>query len=924
MIQTQLFINGVELDLSANINVPLTFSIADAKNPEKRKRSSSKTIKLPGTQRNNVFFQSAWDLAITDLNGTGLGFDFDPTIKYPAKITKGGVPIFLGTANLTGTTVTNGVNSYDVVLYSEITDLFQKLGDVKVSELGWSEYDHVLSVANIAASWVAGTGQGYVYPLIDYGFTDDLLSYLTNQLRPHLYVGEIVRKCFEFAGYTVDSDHFTSDPDVKKTIWGYGGGEPILLDQAEVDARQVSTTIGNDGEVVQFQPTSTDVSFPGTNLFFDYQTQFKYAELGFATLGITVNNDPTNQFDAQFGELVIGNNGNYMFRVKADLQFDWDMPSLGACTLFLNVRMRFLRNGAEVGFQDINIEDSGTGDRLGMQTLNFDNTVELLCDAGDILTVDFVVTTNGSYSSTLTGSDPPINFYLQYGFINQPGFLYEFDAINSGLVDGDTVQISRYLPDMRAADFLRDMITLYNLYMSEPDQDNVVKFDPIDDYYFDTTDTDNWTDKLDRAKPINIKAAQSIEGKTYNFRWAEDRDYYKNLYFETYGMDYGDKVYDVPSTFKKGEKNYTLKHAQSCPVQIEGTDIIIPRIVGLDETSLVSKPYTGKPRLYFYNGLQPCDDWDLVNADTLVATTYNTYPQAHHLNSLTFPTFDLNFGVPQAVYYTATDYTTNNLWEVYYQSYIRELTGRDAKLVNASFYLREDDFYFGFMRRLVNIDGTLYRKNIIKDYKAQSEETTKVELIRINEGRTRQTQTVKPPPVLEPAVGNVTGGFQDPITEDIKTRNNVTFYTFDTDNVGKDIEVEFNSKGLKIGTAITFKNVGTRQTQEDVRVTPSFNGVNTPTIEGFATAKLIDPGDSFICIWDGRDFIVAGGIGARGENPVITNGASDIIVTTDNHASNFRTTDDEVNYVRTNKQSTVNGGIFIDGELWVGGILTLV
>ena len=81
--------------------------------------------------------------------------------------------------------------------------------DITVAELGWSAYDHTLSVANIQASWIAATGSGYFYPLIDFGFTDNTLSYKTNELRAYVYKKEIIEKCFAHIGLTMTSVAYT-------------------------------------------------------------------------------------------------------------------------------------------------------------------------------------------------------------------------------------------------------------------------------------------------------------------------------------------------------------------------------------------------------------------------------------------------------------------------------------------------------------------------------------------------------------------------------------------------------------------------------------------------------------------------------------------------------------------------------------------
>ena len=61
-----LYINNEIVDLSEEVTIPISYSIADFKNPESRKRSVSKTIKLVGTQKNKRIFSSAYNLSLTN------------------------------------------------------------------------------------------------------------------------------------------------------------------------------------------------------------------------------------------------------------------------------------------------------------------------------------------------------------------------------------------------------------------------------------------------------------------------------------------------------------------------------------------------------------------------------------------------------------------------------------------------------------------------------------------------------------------------------------------------------------------------------------------------------------------------------------------------------------------------------------------
>ena len=109
----------------------------------------------------------------------------------------------------------------------------------------------------------------------------------------------------------------------------------------------------------------------------------------------------------------------------------------------------------------------------------------------------------------------------------------------------------------------------------------------------------------------------------------------------------------------------------------------------------------------------------------------------HHCDNITTPTFDLNFGVPIEVYYTATQFTNNNIFGSLYETQIRELTSVDSKFLTAYFKIDSNDLQGDFMSRLVNIKGSVFRKNLISDYDSTGYETTKVELIKVREADSR-------------------------------------------------------------------------------------------------------------------------------------------------------------------------------------------
>ncbi len=751
----RLVIGGQVMDISENVAVPISYSISDIKNPEKRKRNSSKNVTLPGTQHNMRFFSSAYRLSLTEIESGGvIGFEFDPTIRIEAQYYKNGKKIFDGLVQLLTVSVKDKVYSFNVVLFSNYIDLFQALGDITVGELGWSEYDHVLSITGIADTWdtqvdVNGVptsnftggvpdGFGYLYPLADYGYSSDLRDYLTNNVFPHVYVKEVMNKAFGVAGMTIDST-FMDTELFKRLIFGFGGGQKVTISPSEVTARRINYdgtgTYSTEIHHVSAQYIGQDF-FYGAHwqYYFNFNQRLKWGDNFWCAIDLV--NDDLLQMDEPGEEVTVARSGNYNAIFTGD--FDVTQSVVGSIIPGSNFQMYFRVSIYKNGYQIGSFVNTNTGSST---TVSVDKTINLNLVAGDILTCEVQPYVTGQ--GLLRSLDPPSNApYVEYEFTNNGTWNLDIQSVQAAVVDGDTIYVANFLPQMKASEFVKGIITAFNLYTSDPDTDGVCVVEPLDEFYFDTDQYDDWTDLVDYSKEIIIKPASTIEGKVYAYKWKMDDDYYNKLYRTKNGIGYGDYNYQVPSTFLKGERVFELPFAQSVPVEVPGTNIIIPTIVTIDENTNAVSPYKGKARIYIYSGLRNSDSWVLRNSQNNVSTsTFTSYPCINHLDDIDTPTFDLNFGLPVEVFWTATAYTLVNLFSEYYERFVRETTGKDSKILVTYVKLNESDVQPEKMRRLANINGVRYRKNEIKDFNGNGEETVQTELIRLVSGKKRRELT---------------------------------------------------------------------------------------------------------------------------------------------------------------------------------------
>ena len=219
----------IEYDVSYIDEIPISFNflISDIRNPDKKNASFSKTITFPGTKEINRFFELIWK------SNVALNY-FNPNKKCDIYYYVNGVLQFKGDLQLIKINVDDVSNEviYECSCKGTIGNVFTKIGDGLLSDLDFSKYNHDLTFDNITESWATqiqeysapvafALGNGYVYPLINYG--NQVLpsqintnpsaerDYDVKFLRPALYKKTILDTIFSEAGYTYTSNFFDSN-----------------------------------------------------------------------------------------------------------------------------------------------------------------------------------------------------------------------------------------------------------------------------------------------------------------------------------------------------------------------------------------------------------------------------------------------------------------------------------------------------------------------------------------------------------------------------------------------------------------------------------------------------------------------------------------------------------------------------------------
>jgi hypothetical protein len=316
------------------------------------------------------------------------------------------------------------------------------------------------------------------------------------------------------------------------------------------------------------------------------------------------------------------------------------------------------------------------------------------------------------------------------------------DIIKSqqALTPGSAVSVASFLPDMTCDVFLKGIITAFNLYL-KPDANNatILEIEPLADFYNSSLDALEWSYLLDSSKEIKVTPTINFAAKNYEFEFESEDDYWNTKYKNEFSEQYGSFVLSSQSQYATETTTMKLPFGQHPLAVIDTTNLIVPRSYQINFDEFGNGQIVLKKGKSFIVQLGEMRAGNWEHRDEF-GTDFPqiTYPYVGHLDDIDAPTFDLNFGVPQVLYYAAVIYTNNNLY-AYHEKFIKEIVSRFGKLLTCYLMIDSDIINKLDFRNLINIDGVVYRLQKINDYDSGKGQSTLVELIRILEGENEET-----------------------------------------------------------------------------------------------------------------------------------------------------------------------------------------
>ena len=740
-----VYLNDVwnRLDIYEDIPISIVIQEVDTTILDGRKSSYSKQFVIPNTNNNANILEHYFEVN---------GIEFNPLQKVDCVVQYRGTDIFVGYMRLSAVINNPTYIDYEVYILGDIGDFASEIRNLTLQDLDWTDLQHELNYTSITTSWSANTtdtaglfGGKILYPMINYGLTystgntptwtysfdeprsfDDPTRPVPESIwKPAIRVKEIVDRIFARTGYEIDSEFFETDYF-----------RSIYMD---------TFVNGKLGVQVASAVTNQNIFKIYTNSAIVYENIFGQEQLLFNNL-LPDGYDPLNNFipalpynsinpGSQTGRSYFQTpyGGQYSF----NLRFNYDDNNkiggqIRFQLLLKKTRRRDLFNAVTIASSDLyELPTSGTE-----ASVNWFPTVSL--DAGDFVFINILVSENKS------GNDLRILNYNEFG-ISSPAPMW--DLYNSPPLSGtQLVDVRLGLPATNCIDFLKGLITLFNLVLVQNQTSQAITITPFNWYYNEPERKEiDWTQRLDLNSTFRLEPLSFELPKIVNFTYERGAEEYLNKLFEdANNYAFGRYKFTSSSNLFTGEEDYRVPFAALPTTVVNGADnFIIPAVYR--ELLPQLQPYSSKNHLFFWVGnryaykdkfKQVQGTWYLSSGSTSVAQT--TYPCVSHLSSLDIQipdlVSDLNFGSTFDFFgnYNSlpVQYTPYNLYNVFWEDYVNNIYSTETRRFTGRFLLRPLDIYQLDLTDKVFVKDSFYRVEKINEANLVDDKLTECSLIK--------------------------------------------------------------------------------------------------------------------------------------------------------------------------------------------------
>ena len=748
--------NGVVTDLDVDGAVPLRLDISQVDNQDIGEvyGVSSQNFNLPGTSKNNKFFNHGYLESAIDVPGLYDTIECD--------VLRNGETLLQGNLQLNEVvTSDSGFVTYDVTVSNKVVEFNEALKDKFFFEADFTDLDHILTTDNVFASWQPRVSSsfengGIFYPLVDYGF-DDRLTFPTfprlsadgntatgssanpdyplslGQFLPAIGVREVFDKIFDQAGYSYSSSLISST-----------AFDELFVLFKNQDALGVITDLSTDTANLfsGFVPPMTII---GAVTAGDYT----FSEILNVSSSVS---DPGGNYSLVTGYYTAPKDGTYEFETSIDFTNGSTSVSVGtgfSAGVTIDYASTVLSDRSFPIGNSVNENNSTNGD-----TFNITGSLPIFLSEGDKAAIEFQVQ-NGP--GIATDTDPMDILTTSYFKVTGAPLSYQDLPISMSL------QIDE---DVKTIDLFKGLLTQFNL-VAYPlqEQSKVIALETFDTW-MRSGEVKDWTEKYNSAKRISIKNPVSEEPRELRFTNAEDEDRISKIAKDqTPNFQYGTLRTLSNSNLTSGDKEVTSLFSPTplAPVITSeldsdgavtlnfspGSSFIVPHLYKFKNNSQESfkfKPKIGY-RTYYKSGNN--GDSDLIASETQyiesasntsmpfldysTLSNYESYPVQNDTKDLLFNSSYQKFsnnstGEPNVALYPSSGSSNfNNYWK----NYIDSIYWQDGRKVTMDLFFNEYEYQDIKLNDQIIINDNNYRINKIKGFNLTRRDIVTVELLKL-------------------------------------------------------------------------------------------------------------------------------------------------------------------------------------------------
>lgn len=538
------YADRTQLDLFADEEIKVSNNITELFDIGAVPGTFTRTITLPGTKKNNAFFQQYYDISVYEPDL------FSTNQKVEAYLDFDGIYLANGYLQLSKVSVYENkfVDSYEINLFGIVSNFSTDAQRLFLTDLdNLSIYNHTSSVANISASWVPGglfSGDEIVYALTDsgtgiaYALTQDFQGIDDNegaltvqQFKPAIKVKTVWDAVFSKLGYTYTSSFFDQPMfDDMYMILNNNLKYPVYpdIDLENLGVARVATVTGSYQNVAL--PSGSRVGLPFNSEVYDY------------TNTVTIG---------------------------SPLKITIPKPSRLTCRLNLVFSMSASASPPGSGMPAFYLHYTGSG-YSNTQTLANINTYLTNLRNARPSTISQTFELPLDFRMPALPANTPISINIEqipFGVNNftvqlnpstsNVGTSLEIRALNQG-ADFEILDIPFNMPfgtsGIKLIDFVRGIQKKFNLVMYEdktvPNQFKVETFNT----WYKQGEYKDFNRYINLNEKVEFIPASSLAVNKLNFTDTQDTDYVSTIWQRTYNRTYGQAILiNTGSYFSQGE-----------------------------------------------------------------------------------------------------------------------------------------------------------------------------------------------------------------------------------------------------------------------------------------------------------------------------------------------------------------------------------